>query len=53
MRDKYIIRYESIGGDWHYCIYKTHFWFGYSFFERWNKPESARVRLLELLEGNE
>lgn len=44
----YYIRYEKMGGDWYYMIYKAT-WFGFdTFFERWNTPESAKIRLEEL-----
>jgi len=52
MTAKYIIRYMPMGGNWHYVIYKKD-WFAFSYFERWNKAETAKARLLELLEGNE
>ena len=46
---KYYIRYEAMGGDWYYMIYrKVLFGFLHLFWERWNTPESAVQRLSEL-----
>jgi hypothetical protein len=45
----YHIRYEKMGGEWFYMIYKRGF-LAYHFFERWNAPETAIQRLEELME---
>ena len=44
----YYIRYEKMGGAWYYMIYRQGWWGVHTFFERWNSPESAKVRLQEL-----
>ena len=44
---KYYIRYEPMGSEWYYMIYRISL-FVDGFLERWNTPESARVRLKEL-----
>lgn len=51
MNKGYYIRYERMGGDWYYMIYKIYkfLWFEqHLFFERWNTPQSATKRLEEL-----
>lgn len=45
---KYHIRYEPIGGQWYYNIYRKTFLSGYLFLERYNTPENAKIRLAEL-----
>lgn len=44
---KFYIRYELHGGFWYYMIYRQ-FLFFHEFYERWNTPESAVLRLNEL-----
>lgn len=49
MSKKFYIRYEVMGGDWYYMIYRKYF-FGllHCFWERWNTSESAITRINEL-----
>lgn len=47
---RYYIRYEQMNGSWFYMIYQKAFW-GDLFLERWNAPESAIRRLIELSGG--
>lgn len=45
----YYIRYELMGGEGFYMIYaKVLFGLIHVFFERWNTPESALIRLGKL-----
>ena len=44
---EYYIRYEVMGGEYYYMIYRRVLCF-HSFIERWNTSESAVIRLLEL-----
>ena len=44
---EYYIRYEKMGGQYYYMIYRKFMMF-HSFFERWNTKESAIARLSEL-----
>lgn len=47
--NKYYIRYEVMGSDYYYMIYRKSF-FGlvHQFYERWNTPDSAISRCDEL-----
>jgi hypothetical protein len=44
---KYKIVPEKMGGVRYYMIYKRG-WILWSFYERWNTPETAKTRLTEL-----
>ena len=44
---KYQIRFERMGGDYYYMIYRKGF-FSWSFFERWNTGGRAIMRVDEL-----
>lgn len=44
---KYYIRYEPMGGEWFYMIYRKR-WIFHTFFERWNSSETVKIRLDEL-----
>ena len=46
--NRYYIRYEIMGGDWYYMIYRKRFLGHDTFEERWNTPQSAITRLKEL-----
>ncbi len=48
MKNRYYIRYEKMGEDWYYMIYKSMGIFPDIFIQRCNKPESAITRLNEL-----
>lgn len=48
MKNRYYIKKEKMGGKWYYMIYRRRWLFKDLFFERWNIPESAKVRLNEL-----
>lgn len=51
LKPEFEIREEPIGGTKHWMIYKYVFLTGWVFFERWNTPETAAVRLAELQEA--
>ena len=44
---EYYIRYEPLGTDYYYMIYRKT-WFTHTFFERWNKSSSAVARVNQL-----
>lgn len=44
---KFYIKFEPLGGKWYYMIYKKGI-FKDTFFERWNTPKNAILRLSEL-----
>ena len=48
---RYYIRYEPMAGEWYYMIYFKSWLLGHMFFERWNTPEKAIIRLKELNHG--
>jgi len=49
---KYLIKKKKMGGVDHWMIYQKLWFLPAVFFERWNTPESAEVRLKELQNDN-